>query len=1570
MVLDPNLRVVAATDAYLQATMARRADIVGRHVFEVFPDNPDDPSADAVRNSRASFNRVLQTRLADAMVVQRHDVRKPESEGGGFEVRYWSPVNSPVLNPDGSLAYIIHRVENVTEFVLARQQGVEQATRNEAQGQPAGRTEADLYSRSREVAETSLLLKQANEGLTGDLAKRAGELQAILDAAPVAVWIAHDPQCLRITGNAYADQLVMQTERGGNVSRSALPGDEAVSYRIFRNGVELRPEELPAQIAAATGQPVKEGEFELVFAGGRTVHMLMGAVPLYDAEGGVRGSVAAGVDITGRKLAEAERDRLFDYSLDMLCIVGFDGRFKRVSPSFERILGWKEEEALSRTIYEFIHPDDRKRSMKAAKAHEAGHEAIRFENRYRCRDGSYRWISWNSHPIVEEGLVIAIGRDITERKRAEQVLRGSEERFRALATASSDVVYRMSPDWSEMRHLVGRDFIADTDEPSHHWLQKYIHPDDQPRMMAAIQEAIRTRSVFELEHQVLRVDGSLGWTFSRAIPMLNANGEIVEWFGAASDITARKQAEEQVRRSQTTFSELVERAPFGIYIVDSQFRIAHMNAASQAGAFRNVRPVIGRDFAEAMRILWPEPVAAEIIAAFRHTLETGQPYYSPRFFTPRHDVEAVEGYEWELHRMTLPDGQYGVICYYFDSTKLRQAEAALRESEERFRSVAENMSEGLLVFDAKGNFTYQNPASLRIHGFGTPEAGRVENENLPATWKGWDETGRALSFEEWPISRVLRGERFQDQTLRATRLETGQEFYASYNGCPIVDANGRLAFGFITVREITGQRQAEMAVRESQERFRTLFDTMSEGFSIDEILCDESGKPCDLRYLELNPAFERHTGLKRADIVGRTMLELWPNAEPAWIEIYGKVALDGKPAHFEAQFGPLNRWFEVSAYQTLPGRFATVFFDITERKLAEKAIAGAVQRLNAHMDNSPLAVVEFDPQFRVTRWSTEAEKLFGWRAEEILGRAIAEMRWVHEDDVEIVRQVSQDMLDGKRPRNLSVNRNYRKDGSLVECEWYNSAIYDVDGKLASILSQVLDVTARKRAEEAVRNSRKQLQDIIDGSPGVVFVKDLEGRFITANQTFERFLGVTREELRGKTDYDLITRERAEYYREHDRRVAETGQPIQIEETADLADGRRHVFLANKFPLRDASGKIYAVCSISTDITERKQAEEHLRQTQKLESLGLLAGGVAHDFNNLLVGVIGNASLAQEMLPPDHPAAELLVGVLKTGEQAAHLTRQMLAYSGKGKFLVELLDLSALIPDMSGLVRPSISKKIALHLDLQDDLPPIEADRGQVQQVFMNLVLNAAEAIGSHEGRISVRNGIQTVDERFLRLHLDTPELRPGEYVVLEVRDTGCGMDDATRARIFDPFFSTKFTGRGLGLAAVAGILRGHKGGITVSSAPGKGSCFTVLFPAAARAAAELRVTARIAALQGSGAVLVVDDEEVVRELAKKALERYGYTVLLADSGPAAIDACKRHPGEIALVVLDLSMPHMTGEEVLLELRKIRPEVKVVVSSGYSEDETMALFKGQRVSGFIQKPYTSAGLAEKVKVCAG
>jgi PAS domain S-box-containing protein len=380
----------------------------------------------------------------------------------------------------------------------------------------------------------------------------------------------------------------------------------------------------------------------------------------------------------------------------------------------------------------------------------------------------------------------------------------------------------------------------------------------------------------------------------------------------------------------------------------------------------------------------------------------------------------------------------------------------------------------------------------------------------------------------------------------------------------------------------------------------------------------------------------------------------------------------------------------------------------------------------------------------------------------------------------------------------------------------------------------------------------------------------------------------------------------------------------------------------------------------------RESEARLQHSQKMESVALLAGGIAHDFNNLLVGIIGNASLAEELLPPGSPAAEIVREVVKAGERAACLTREMLAYSGKGRFVVERVDLSKLVRDVTALFRSSVPNQVTLRLDLPDGLPPVEVDTAQVQQVVMNLVINAVQAIGDARGSISVSARLVDIDARAAAAEWGAAELRPGPHVRLEVRDTGCGMDEAIKARIFDPFFTTKPAGRGLGLASVSGIVRGHKGAMKVESEPGRGSLFSVLIPAArAVAVRPPRQRAADPELAGHGRILVVDDEAVVRTMAGAALKRLGYQVSSADSGPAAVAALAADP-LLDLAILDLSMPGMSGQETLARLRAARPDLRIIVSSGYCEAECRALFQDDGLSGFLQKPYTAATLGQSVK----
>jgi PAS domain S-box-containing protein len=396
-------------------------------------------------------------------------------------------------------------------------------------------------------------------------------------------------------------------------------------------------------------------------------------------------------------------------------------------------------------------------------------------------------------------------------------------------------------------------------------------------------------------------------------------------------------------------------------------------------------------------------------------------------------------------------------------------------------------------------------------------------------------------------------------------------------------------------------------------------------------------------------------------------------------------------------------------------------------------------------------------------------------------------------------------------------------------------------------------------------------------------------------------------------------------------------------------------------------------AVLRDLTDRKRAEaeraaleRQLFQAQKMESLGVLAGGIAHDFNNLLMGVLGHAGLALDQLNPLHPAKRNLEAIQKAGQRAADLTRQMLAYSGRGRFEVRNLDLSVQVEEMLHLLEVSLPKTVVLNLGLKQGLPAVSADASQIQQVIMNLVINAAEAIGEASGTIMLATGAQRVDEAAIRTMLVGQDVAPGTYVFLEVSDTGCGMDPDTMSRIFEPFFTTKFTGRGLGLSAIMGIVRGHKGALRVYSEPGHGTTFKVLLPAL-NVIPEGAADAPEEALHpGRGLVLVVDDDETVRAVARQALEMRGFQVLEAQDGLEAVELVRAQGAALGVVLLDMTMPRMGGEEAFREMRLLQPDIRVILSSGYNEVEAMGRFMGKGLKGFIQKPYGPRELLAKIQ----
>jgi len=375
--------------------------------------------------------------------------------------------------------------------------------------------------------------------------------------------------------------------------------------------------------------------------------------------------------------------------------------------------------------------------------------------------------------------------------------------------------------------------------------------------------------------------------------------------------------------------------------------------------------------------------------------------------------------------------------------------------------------------------------------------------------------------------------------------------------------------------------------------------------------------------------------------------------------------------------------------------------------------------------------------------------------------------------------------------------------------------------------------------------------------------------------------------------------------------------------------------------------------------EREALEAQMRHVQKLESLGVLAGGIAHDFNNILTAILGNASLLEMEMAADEPRRAMIERVMQASKRAADLCRQMLAYSGRGQFVVEPVDLNELAGEMSKLLDVSISKKAALRFELAADLPTVEADATQLRQVVMNLVSNASEALGEDPGEIIIHTEARALSQEELEARAPGCALPGGTYVLLDVSDTGCGMDARTKEQLFEPFYSTKFTGRGLGLAAVQGIIQGHGGAIAVESEPGRGSTFRVCLPVSEEPATERSAERADVAPQwrGAGTVLVVDDEEAVRSLVAQLVLGLGFDVVTAKSGREAVRVFDDNDGKIVCVVLDMTMPEMDGEETFGELRRIAPEVPILLMSGYSGQEITDRFYGTASKGFVQKPFT-------------
>lgn len=509
------------------------------------------------------------------------------------------------------------------------------------------------------------------------------------------------------------------------------------------------------------------------------------------------------------------------------------------------------------------------------------------------------------------------------------------------------------------------------------------------------------------------------------------------------------------------------------------------------------------------------------------------------------------------------------------------------------------------------------------------------------------------------------------------------------------------------------------------------------------------------------------------------------------------------------------------------------------------------------------------------------------------------------------------------------------------------------------------------AAAALQKSEERFRELFESIADPIYLSDLQGKIVATNQQACRVLGYSSEELLQMNLNDVDGTDTAIDNFTVRLPILQAEGSVTFETTHRRKDGS--VFLVELNVRHITFNDQPVVMGVARDVTERKKAEderraleEHLLHAQKLESLGVLAGGIAHDFNNILTAIIGNADLALMRLTPESPAQDNLLRIEHAAVRAADLARQMLAYSGKGQFVIEPIDLNRLVEEMGHLLEVSISKKAILRYNLIKPLPAVDADATQLRQIVMNLVINASEAISDQSGVIVVTTGSMECTETYLRNVWSTDNIQEGRYVSLEIADNGCGMDKETMGKVFDPFFSTKFAGRGLGMAAVMGIIRGHKGAIKVYSEPGKGTTFKVLLPAGDQSARLARTENGSDSWRGSGTALLVDDEETIRDIGREMLQELGFDVLTACDGREALQVYLSHRKEISVVVLDLTMPHLDGEQCFRELRQIDPAVQVIMCSGFSESQVTQKFVGKGLAGFVQKPYKLAELSKALR----